>query len=94
MLELLIVAATGAGLFTSYAKTRDFVRNRLRFVDAAQKRSMPVIAGIATAVVLLPIVAVLGFLPAVGGATALLFGVSVGMGVKKGQKQVKQLTGS
>jgi hypothetical protein len=91
MLELLIVAATGAGLFATYSKTRDFVRNRLRFVDVAQKRSAPVIAGFGATLAALPLVAVL---PIVGGPTALLFGVSVGLGVKKGQKQIKQLTGS
>ena len=94
MIELLIVAATGAGLFATYTKTREFVRTRLRFVDAAQKRSAPVIAGFGAGLVALPLVALLAFLPAVGGATALLFGVTVGFGVKKGQKEVRQLTGS
>ena len=90
-MELLIVALTGAGLYAAYAKTRDFVRSRLRFVDAAQKRSAPLIAGLGTTVVALPLVAILPF---VGAPTALLFGLSVGFGVKRGQKEIKQLTGS
>jgi hypothetical protein len=93
MLEALIIAATGAGLWASYVKTRDFVRQRLRFVDSAHRPSTPWIAGIGAALLVAPVTALLGFLPAVGGGTALLFGLSVGAGVKKGQKEVKQITG-
>ncbi len=94
MLEAIILAATGAGLWASFVKTRDFVRHRLRFVDRAHRPSTPWLAGIVAALIALPVVALIGFLPAVGGGTALLFGASVGAGVRSGQKHVKQITGS
>lgn len=94
MLEAIILAATGAGLWASFVKTRDFVRDRLRFVDNAQRPSAPWIAGIGAMILALPVVALIGFLPAVGGGTALLFGATVGAGVRSGQKKVKQITGS
>jgi hypothetical protein len=65
----------------------------LRFVDAAQRPSAPWIAGVGVFLVSLPIFGgLLAFLPAVGGATALLLGASVGAGVRAGQKQVKLIT--
>ncbi len=72
----------------SYVKIRDFVRDRLRFVDAAQRKSTPWIAGVAAAfaaAVLVP------FLPVLGGGTAIVFGIVTGRAVRSGQKQVKLL---
>ena len=45
LIGMLILGGTGAGLFATYVKTRQFVRERLRFVDAAQKPSAAWIAG-------------------------------------------------
>lgn len=93
LIGMLILGGTGAGLFATYVKTRQFVRERLRFVDAAQRPSAPWIAGVATGLASLPVFAgLLAFLPAVGGATALALGVTVGAAVRSGQKQVKLLT--
>lgn len=88
LIGVLVLGGTGAGLYATYVKTRSFVAERLRFVDRAQRASAPWIAGIAATILAGPIVAIL---PVVGGLTALAFGITVGVGVKSGQKQVKLL---
>ena len=75
MIEFAFLAAAGAGMGISYVRIRDFVRDRLRFVDSAQRRSTPWVAGIGAVLVASPIV----------------FGIVVGTAVKSGQKQVKLL---
>lgn len=76
---LLTGAATGAG----YLWTRNFVRRRLRFVDAVRKPAAPVVAGVAAAALAAGPVALL---PVVGATTAVLFGAGVAAGVATGRK--------
>lgn len=78
MLGLIIAAAALVGGFII---TRDFVRRRLRYVDAVQKPAAPLIAGAVAAVVLLPVT----LLPIVTVATAIAFGVGVAGGVASGR---------
>jgi hypothetical protein len=93
IIGMLILGGTGAGLYATFVKTRQFVRERLRFVDAAQRPSAPWIAGAATGLAAWPVFGILlAFLPAVGAATAVALGVTVGAAVRSGQKQVKLLT--
>ncbi|MEE9208718.1 MAG: hypothetical protein V3U67_10195 [Gemmatimonadota bacterium] len=91
MFEAILVAGLGAGLFATYTRTRDYVRNRLRFVDAAQGRRAPWVAGTVAALAAASIVA----LTPLGGGPVLplALGGVVLAGVKKGQRQVRQLTG-
>lgn len=92
MIEMLILGATGAGLWATFVRTRDYVRGRLRFVDAAQRPSAPWIAGIGGTLLAAPVFgALLAWLPAVGGMTAVAFGVTVGVAVRSGQKRVRLL---
>jgi len=91
LIGMLVLGGTGAGLYATYVKTRSFVRERLRFVDAAPRPSAPWLAGVGATLVAAPVVAVL---PLVGGLTAVAFGVTVGAAVRSGQKQVKLLSGS
>ena len=93
LIAALMLAAAGAGMGISYVKVRDFVRDRLRFVDSAQKPAAPWIAGIVGVVVASPIAAIWPFLP-MASLVAIGYGVVVGAGVRSGQKQVKQITGS
>ena len=86
MFEIIGLAATGAAGFFGYVKSRQFVRSRLRFVDAVKKPYVPVLAGGAAALAAAPIVA---FLPIVGAATAIVFGASVGVGVAAARKDIK-----
>jgi hypothetical protein len=84
-LILSILVSLAASMF-AYAQARSFVTRRLRYVDAVQTPLAPFIAGIAVAVVLLPIVALL---PLVGVGTAVSVGFSVGAGVAAGAREVR-----
>ena len=79
---LLWLGVTAAALIGGYVLSRNFVRRRLRYVDAIQKPSAPLIAGATAAAVLaLPFAA----LPIVTVGTALAFGVGVASGVASGR---------
>lgn len=80
MLGLIVTAAALVG---GFVVTRDFVRRRLRYVDAVKKPSAPLIAGAAAvAVVALPV----ALLPVVTATTAVALGVGVAGGVASGRK--------
>jgi hypothetical protein len=82
---LAVVAAALAAL-VGYRQARSFVRNRLRYVDAAHTSRAALIAGAAAAAVAMPVV---WLLPIVGAGTALLFGASVGAGVAAGSREIR-----
>jgi hypothetical protein len=84
---MLWLAITAAALIGGFVITRDFVRRRLRYVDAIQKPSAPLIAGAVAAVVLLPVT----LLPLVTVGTAIAFGVGVAAGVASGRSGPQQL---
>lgn len=84
-----LIAALGIGLF-GFIRSRRFVRERLRFVDAAHKSSAPVVAGVVTTLAAAPVVWVL---PVLGGLTAVVTGIAVGAGVSAGSKDTKALPG-
>lgn len=90
MTELLWLGITGAASALGYLKTRQFVRSRLRFVDAAHKPATPVVTGAAAALLAAPVVALL---PLVGAATAIVFGSGIGLGVHHGSKDSRKLPG-
>lgn len=80
MVSFLIgVAALGGG----FLATRNFVRRRLRFVDAVHKPAAPLVAGLAAGVIALPVAA----LPLVTVAAAVAFGVGVAGGVASGRRE-------
>jgi hypothetical protein len=87
MSEFLFLAGTGVVTLFGYLKSRRFVRERLRFVDAAHKPGTPILAGAAAALVAAPVVALL---PLVGTPTALIFGIGVGWGVYHGSRDVRK----
>jgi len=71
----------GTALVGGYFITKNFVRRRLRFVDAIHRPSAPVIAGAVAAAALLPVTV----LPAVGVGTMIALGVGVAGGVASGR---------
>ena len=75
-----------AAVLIGYGGARRFVRDRLRYVDGAQKGTAPIIAGIVAFLVALPFV---WLLPLVGTGTALAFAVSVATGVAVGARDIK-----
>lgn len=85
-LVMLILAALAAA--GGFVKTRKFVRERLRFVDAVHRSWVPVAAGAGAALVVSPVAWILPF---VGAGSALFFGAAVGYGVVKGRKDIRQL---
>lgn len=87
MFGLLALAASIALAIVGYTQARAFVRSRLRYVDAAQSGLAPIVAGLGAAVLASPVVALL---PIVGAGTAVAFGVSVGVGVANGQRDIRR----
>jgi hypothetical protein len=87
MWELLMAGATGAVTLLGYLKSRQFVRDRLRFVDAAHRPVAPVVAGVAAAVVAAPVV---WLLPIVGAPAAVIFGAGVAWGTHHGARDVRK----
>ena len=87
MLSLLIAIAISLAVSAfGYAAARRFVHDRLKFVDAAQTLKAPIIAGLVAWAVAMPLVLLLPF---VGAGTAIVFGLSVGMGVRAGARDIK-----
>ena len=71
MLELLITLAAGA---IGYLIARNFVRQRLRFVDAVHSPVAPLVAGLAAAALAWPA----AILPFITITTAVVFGIGTG----------------
>jgi hypothetical protein len=86
VLDLLAFAATIAAAAFGYVAARKYVRDRLKFVDAVQTLKAPILAGLIAWAVVTPIT---WLLPLVGTGTALLFGLSVGMGVRAGARDIR-----
>lgn len=87
--NFLWILLTGVASIGGFVCVRRFVKGRMRYVDALQRPYVPLAAGVGAALVAAPLV---GVLPIVGGASAALFGVGVGLGVASGRKEIKQLT--
>jgi hypothetical protein len=90
MIDLMILALIALTTYLAHRRTRQFVGERLRFVDAVQRRIAPWLAGAGTTLVALPLVAMI---PGVGVGTAVLLGGAVGLGVARGAKDARQSTG-
>lgn len=81
----ILIALTAA--FVGYSKARGFVKNKLRYVDGVHKRSAPWKAGLIAAVAAMPIALVLPF---ISGASAMLFGTAIGLGVAAGRRDLRR----
>lgn len=71
---------------TAFGFAREYVRTRLRFVDAVRHPLAPWLAGGAVMLVATPVVALL---PIVGGGTALIAGAATGFGTASGVKAIR-----
>jgi hypothetical protein len=85
------LAATLAATLFGFWQARRFTVNRLQYVDAVQNGLAPVLAGIGAAIIAAPVV---WFLPLVGTGTALLFGLSVALGVSSGARDIRKRIGA
>lgn len=88
MFKLIGFALAVGTLLFGYTMARQFVRARLRYVDALHTLRAPLVAGIGAA-----LVAILPFtlipLPFFTAGTAMLFGLAVGVGVRAGSRDVR-----
>jgi len=91
MLGLLIGAAALGGGFVA---TRNFVRRRLRFVDAVRKPAAPLVAGLAAGLAASVVALPLGVLLPVTVWTAAAFGAGVAGGVASGRRTPELPPGS
>ncbi len=78
-LSILVSAGLASFLFA-----RNFVRHRLRFVDAVRSPFAPLIAGVAAFALAWPLAA----LPLVSMGTAITVGVCAGLGTASGARSV------
>jgi hypothetical protein len=82
MLELLLTLTAGA---IGFIGARNFVRRRLRFVDAVHSPFAPLLAGGIAALIAWPTV----LLPLVTLTTAIVFGVGIGLGTASGARALR-----
>jgi hypothetical protein len=68
-----------------FAVARKYVRDRLKYVDGVHTMKAPIIAGLAAWAVFMPFT----ILPLLGLGTAIVFGLSVGLGVRAGAKDIR-----
>jgi len=88
MLLLISFAISVVVAMVGYSRTRSFVTERLRYVDAVNHPLAPIAAGAGAALIAAPVVAVL---PLVSAGTALTFGLAVGFGVAAGRNETRRL---
>lgn len=87
MFELIGMLAAGSAALIGYLKSRQFVRERLRYVEGVHDTSASLKAGSAAILVATPIV---WLVPFIGAPTAILFGIAVGAGVKAGSRDIRR----
>jgi len=83
MLQLALTLAAG---LVGYLMSRNFVRSRLRFVDAVQSAWAPLVAGATAFVFTWPT----AFLPLVSVTPAVLFGIGSGLGTASGARHIRR----
>src|SRR4051812_25062212 len=83
MLELLITLTAGA---IGFILSRNFVRRRLRFVDAAHSPAAPFLVGAAAVLLASPTV----LLPLVTFTTAIVFGIGAALGTASGARALRR----
>jgi hypothetical protein len=83
MLQLLLTVSAG---LAGYFLARNFVRNRLRFVDAIQSGWAPLVAGALAFTFAWP----LALLPLVSVAPTIMFGIGTGFGTASGARIVRR----
>jgi hypothetical protein len=82
MIQLVLALTAGA---IGFILARNFVRRRLRFVDAVHSPFAPLIAGVTAAVIASPV----ALLPLVSLGAAIAFGIGTGLGTASGAKVLR-----
>jgi len=81
------LAITAGATLVGYWQARQFTQNKLRYVDAVHRGGIALLAGLGAALIAAPIT---WLLPLVGGGTAILFGLGVGLGVSSGAREIRK----
>lgn len=84
-----LLVTVAAGVF-AFGLAREYVRNRLRFVDALRHPIAPWLVALLATVILVPVVALLHVVHLVGMGTALVVGGATGLGTASGVKALKR----
>jgi hypothetical protein len=87
MLELLITITAGA---IGFILARNFVRRRLRFVDAVHSPWAPLVAGASAVLLAWPA----ALLPLFTLTTAIVFGIGTGLGTASGARALRMQSGA
>ena len=87
MLQILLALAAG---IAGYLMARNFVRNRLRFVDAIHAPWAPLVAGTLAFLLAWPV----ALLPLLSAAPAVVFGLGIGLGTATGARMVRRADGA
>ena len=87
MFGLIAAAIAGVAAVLGHMKSRQFVRERLRYTSIVDRPMLGLWVGVGTTVVVAPIVTVL---PMVGASTAIALGLGVGTGVAMGVKDSRE----
>jgi hypothetical protein len=87
MLELLLTITAGA---IGFILTRNFVRGRLRFVDAVHSPWAPFITGLIAGMLAWPA----ALFPFFSIVTAVAFGIGTGMGTASGARAIRMQSGT
>ncbi len=80
------LAATAVVGIAGFSLSRNFVRHRLRYVDAVYSPVAPVVAAVIAGIVAWPFAA----LPLITATTAAVFGAGVGLGTASAVKALKR----
>ena len=87
MLGLIGLAVAFGASWFGYSTARRFVRERLRYVEAALSPGAAIMAGLLAAIIAYPVAWIL---PLIGPGTALVFGLGTGSGARAGAADVKR----
>ncbi len=87
MLGLIGLAVAFGASWFGYSTARRFVRERLRYVEAALSPGAAIMAGLLAAIIAYPVAWIL---PLIGPGTALVFGLGTGLGARAGAADVKR----
>lgn len=90
MYQMLALAVTVAAGIGGFFWTRNFVRRRLRFVDAVQSPWAPLLVGTGAGLLAWPLAALL---PVVTTTTAAAFGIGTGFGTASGARWIRRSEG-
>jgi hypothetical protein len=94
LFSLIGLLVTVAAALVAFGIAREYVRNRLRFVDGVRHPVAPWIVALIATVILTPVVALIHIVPIIGSlvgfGTALFVGIGTGLGTASGVKALKR----